>query len=67
MTGSYPNTRGLGGDRKGESQMGRRTQASGARQTRSPRQASAPACTGSGAIECRTLAELSSNAGRVLT
>ena len=39
-------TGGLGGDRTGESQMGRRAQASGSRETRSPRQASAPACTG---------------------
>ena len=40
---------GLGGDRTGEGQVGGRTQASGSRETRSPGQASAPACTGSGA------------------
>ena len=45
----WADTGGLGGDRKGESQVGRRTQAPGSRETRSPGQASAPAFAGIGA------------------
>ena len=42
-------TGGLGGDRKGEGEVGRRAQAPGPRETRSPGQASAPARAGVGA------------------